>query len=171
MESGDFDDDSDVFESLRFGDGLQYSSNEDRESAMRDHAFGDRGDYCTNDTADDFLFDESDTPGSFPPKGADYKPVSMSTLPYVTVDKARGDIYTQYMDEHRMIVNMIDNLPPADLGEWGKVVKVAMLLFGPDSAIYRVFYDKIAIPFEKYAQFLATFFLVCRINQHLNKIW
>ena len=98
-------------------------------------------------------------------------PVDISSPPVVTVDKARKDIYNQYKIEHTMVMAMIASLPAADLGEWGEVVKVAILLLGPDSAIYRVFLDTIKLPFKKFAQFIATFFLVCWTNQNISKLW
>ena len=52
-----------------------------------------------------------------------------------------------------------------------EIVKVAALLFGQESQIYRVFLDTIKIPHLKFAHFIATFVLVCRMNQNLNKVW
>ena len=101
----------------------------------------------------------------------DYMSVDISSPPVVTVDKARKDIYNQYKIEHAMVLGMIASLHAADLGKWGEDVKVAILLLGPDSAIYCVFLDTIKLPFKKFAQFIATFFLVCRTNQNISKRW
>ena len=61
MESSDFDNGSNAFDPLQFGSGLQFASNEDRDSAMQDHAFGDFGNYYTSNSADDLFSDEFDT--------------------------------------------------------------------------------------------------------------
>jgi len=53
----------------------------------------------------------------------------------------------------------------------GDIVKVAILCFGPDSHFYRVFFDAIGIPDDKFAHFIVTFLLVCRMNQNLTKLW
>ena len=68
-------------------------------------------------------------------------------------------------------MGMISNLPAANLGNWGKVEKVAILLLGPDSAIYRVFLDTVGIPFQKFARVMATFLIICQMNQNLSKLW
>ena len=65
---------------------------------------------------------------------------------------------------------MIASLPVADLDKWGEVVKVAILLLGPDSAIYRVFLDTIKLPFNKFARFIAMFFLIYWTNQNISKL-
>ena len=72
MESGDFDDDGDAPDSLQVCDGLQFANNVDREAAMQDCAFGDFGEYCTSNLADNLLEGKFDSPGAFPPKVADY---------------------------------------------------------------------------------------------------
>ena len=65
--------------------------------------------------------------------------------------------------------NMIRQLPGEEgLGE-GEMLKVAVLLFGPESPIYRVFCNWIKIFHHKFAHFLATFLCVYRMNQPLNK--
>ena len=60
----------------------------------------------------------------------------MSTQPLISVEKARTGLFKQYNHKYKMITNMISQLPGGKgLGE-GEMVKVAVLLFGPESSIY-----------------------------------
>ena len=99
----------------------------------------------------------------------------MTEKPLITVNKARFDIFKQYKNESKRIRGMISKLHRAfEGGEGGRgteIEAVARLLLGPDSYLYRVFFDHLRIPHPKFAQFMATFLLVCRINTNLGKLW
>ena len=66
---------------------------------------------------------------------------------------------------------MIKELP-GSVEEGGSEIKAAAtMLLGPESHIYRVFRDHLKMPHHKYAHFVATLFLVCRMNHNINKLW
>ena len=94
-----------------FGDDLVYANEVDRRAAMADYEFdnakGAYINYQENDF-DSFDFDDPKMSSSkFPPKISEYISADMSVQPGITMDKARGDIFTQYKLEFQMVTDMI----------------------------------------------------------------
>ena len=144
---------------LQFGTSLKFASREDEEAAMRDFLFHER--------VEEEKFEDDLSPGGgFNPKLSEWKDSDLSKPPDVFVDKARTDIYNQFKDEHDHVINMIEELP----FEGDDHEKVAKYLFGKDSKVYRCFHDAISLPHNKFCQFMATFFFVCRMNQNYNEM-
>ena len=78
-----------------FGNSADFDDKEDRQAAMADYEFNNsQGDYINySDTLDD-LFDDNDS-SAFPLKISEYQDVNMTKEPFITVDKARFDIFKQ----------------------------------------------------------------------------
>ena len=54
-------------------------------------------------------------------------------------------------------------------GEIGRE-KIATLLLGPDSPVYRVFFDVLGLDFAMFSHFMATFYLPCQMSCNLTKL-
>ena len=53
---------------------------------------------------------QGDYNSAYPPKVLDYQDVDMTKEPFITVDKARFDIFKQYTNEYKLIWGMIPKL-------------------------------------------------------------
>ena len=75
----------------------------------------------------------------------------MFIQPGITVDKGRTDLYIQFKKEFDAIRGVIANLQGAGgvRGDIGRD-KVATLLLGPESPVYRVFFDVLQLDFSTY---------------------
>ena len=137
---------------------------------MADYKFDKtQGDYINCNADMDDLFGDNDN-SAFPPKVLDYQDMDMAKEPLITVDKARFDIFKQYKNKYKLIWGMISKLRRAFEG--GSEIKaIDPLLLGPDSYLYRIFFDHLRIPYPKFAHFMATFLLVCQMNTNLGKLW
>ncbi len=164
-----------VTDLLGCGEGLAFKSQNDRDAAMKDFHDGSMAE------EDYFSDDDSPTVG-FPPKLSDYRDANFATHPGITVDKARTDIFGQYKNEYSFISGMIYKLPalredvsPEDEGGGAshdeQIDKVANLLLGPESKVYRLFQDALSLPYQKFCQFMATFYFICRFNQNWKELW
>jgi len=125
-----------------------------------------------DDEEEEGYFDEEDNQSySFPPPLSEYEAADMSVQPGITVDKARTDLYIQFKKEFDAIRGMLAALP-GEAGVGGEIgqEKIATLLLGPDSPVYRVFYDVLGLDFAMFSHFMATFYLTCRMSCNLTKL-
>lgn len=78
--------------------------------------------------------DDSDDDGSpndaggFPPRVKDWKDVDYGKQPLVTVDRARRDVFNQYIKEHKFIRNMFDHIDKNRQGSDNSIDKIVSLL-------------------------------------------
>ena len=154
---------------MDFGEEL-FGSFLDREAAMRDYASYEGGYLQPNEL--DYYADDPEL-NDFPPKLSDYSDVDLSAQPAVFVDKARSELYEQFQDEYFSIMEFLDERPAGEGGDGvdERTSKAVDLLLGPNSPIYRVFHDAIKMPYQKFCQFMATFYFMCRWNQSLKQLW
>ena len=168
------DDDGGLSEVLGGRDHLVFNSAEDEAAAMGDYSIPNTSSNPNpseeDDSAEVFGDEDGDTPDGFPPKLSDYQEADLSKQSLISVDKARSDIFQQYQKEYHFITSMIDKLPDTD-GTADERRKVANLLLGPKSKVYQVFQEALDLPYHKFAQFMATFYFVCRFNQNWKDLW
>ena len=96
------------------GDCLIFICKDGREAAMRGYEFQkslEEG-MGSVDDEDKGTFDNEDNPSySFTPPFPKYETADMSVQPGITVDKARTDLFIQFIKEFGAISNVIAKLP------------------------------------------------------------
>ena len=115
------------------------------------------------------VLDDEEETNDFPPNLSEFEAADMSIQPQITIDKARSNIFQKYKNEYRLIRLMIGKENEA-MGGRSEIKAVATLLLGPESHIYRVFHDQLKMPHHEFSHFMATLFLVCRVNHNINKL-
>lgn len=83
-----------------------FPSVEDIAATMDEVSYYDDEDEHDDDDSDD---DGSPNVGGFPPRVRDWEDVNYGKQPIVTVDRARRDVFIQFISEHNFIRHKIDN--------------------------------------------------------------
>lgn len=141
-----------------------FPSVEDRAATMDEVSYYDDEDEHDDDDSDD---DGSPNVGGFPPRVRDWEDVNYGKQPIVTVDRARRDVFIQFISEHNFIRHKIDN---NIRGSGEPVDKVVSLLFGPTSPVFRVFADHLSLAYDQFCRFLSSFYMSCRYNMNWRKM-
>jgi|SaaInl74LU_5_DNA_1037368.scaffolds.fasta_scaffold13393_2 hypothetical protein len=104
--------------------------------------------------------DDSDDDGSpndaggFPPRVKDWKDVDYGKRPLVTVDRARRDVFNQYIKEHKFIRNMFDHIDKNRQSSDNSIDKIVSLLYGTRSPVFEVFQNQLGLSYDQFCRFL-----------------
>ena len=117
--------------------------------------------------------DDSDDDGSpnevggFPPQVKHWNDVDYSMQPSVTVDKARRDIFIQFIAEHKFIRELFDKIKYSN----SPIDKIVSLLYGPLSPVFQLFNSELDLTYDQFCRFLSSFYFSCRLSMNWRKMW
>eukprot|EP00984_Skeletonema_dohrnii_P009543 scaffold3653_cov131-Skeletonema_dohrnii-CCMP3373.AAC.1 len=125
-----------------------FPSEEDRAAAMDDAPYDDMEEQYDGDDSDD---DGSpNDAGGFLPRVKDWKDVDYGKRPLVTVDRARRDVFNQYIKEHKFIRNMFDHIDKNRQGSDNSIDKIVSILYGTRSPVFEVFQNQLSLPYDQF---------------------
>lgn len=138
---------------------------------MDDASFDDMEEQYDDDDDDSDDDGSPNDAGGFSPRVKDWKDVDYGKRPLVTVDRARRDVFSQYISEHKFIRQLFDHIDKNRQDSDKSIDKIVSLLYGPRSPVFEVFQSQLNLSYDQFCRFLSSFYFSCRLSMNWRKMW